>query len=72
MLPRHGLFRAQRRFGDGILGRAAGDAAEEEFLDAGSVGGAEEGADVVQAADVVQQDRDRQRGDAVVERAGAW
>ena len=52
------------------FGRLPGDAAEVELFDAGRVGGAEERSHVVQAANIVQQHRDRQRADAVVKRAG--
>ena len=41
------------------LGRVCGDAAEDEPFKAGGVGGAEECADVVHAADVVEHDDGR-------------
>ncbi len=46
---------------DGVLGRAAGDAAQVQLFDAGGVAGAEECAHVIHAAHVIQQHRHRQR-----------
>ena len=58
VFPGHHLVGAQGGLGDGVLGRAAGDSAETELLDRGGIGRPKEGADVVQAADVVQEDGD--------------
>lgn len=57
--PGDGVFGAEGGFGDGVLGRARGDAAQVEAFEAGAVGGTEEGAGVVHAADVIQEHRDR-------------
>ena len=54
VFPGDGFFRAQGGFGDAALGRVGRDPAEAEALDGSGVGGAEEGAHVVHAADVVQ------------------
>ena len=58
--PRHGLIGAERGLGNRAFRRMPGDAAEVEFFDGGRVARAKERADVIQAADIVQQDRNRQ------------
>ena len=54
MLPRNGILGAQGRFPDLGGGRNGRNAAQEDPVDAEGVGGPEGGADVVRAADVVQ------------------
>jgi len=66
MFPGDGLFGAKRGFGNTGFRRAAGDAAEVEPVASGGVGGAEEGADVVEAADVIEEDGDGDGGEAFV------
>ena len=46
----------------------AGDAAEVEPFQRAGVGGSKEGADVVEAADVIEEDSDGEGADAVVGR----
>ena len=70
MLPWHGFLSAERGFSERPLGRPAGDAAQVDAGYAGGVGGAKERADVVQAADVIEQDGDRQCGDSIVRGGG--
>ena len=61
MLPRHGVLGAEGRLADLRGGRDGGNAAQEDPVDAEGVGGPEGGADIVRAADVVQ-DHDEARG----------
>src|ERR1700680_4851587 len=61
VLPWNGLVRAQRGFGNGRLGRPPGDSAEVELFAGSGVGCTKEGAYVVKAADIIEQDRDRDR-----------
>jgi len=68
ILPGQGLFRSERRLGDHVLRRVTGDAGQAELFDTGGIAGAEECADVVKAADVLQQDSDGQRPNALIRR----
>ncbi len=65
MLPGDGLFGAERGFGDPRVRRAAGDSGQIQLVAAGCIGGAEERADIVQAAHVVEQDGNRDRAQAL-------
>ena len=56
MLPRNGFLGTEGGFVDFAVGRGGGNAAEVEGLEAEGVGGAEDGADVVKAADVVEHE----------------
>ena len=53
-----------------LLGGMSGDAAQVKPFYAGGVGGAKERADIVQAAHVVEQDRNGQLGDGLIRRGG--
>ena len=71
-MPFHGVFGAEGCFVDvGMRGQGC-DAAEMKGCDAEGVGGAQQGADVVGAADVVGDEADGQLGEkAIVGQADA-
>ena len=66
MLPGDGVLGAQGRFADFGGGRNGGDTAQEDPVDAEGVGGPEGGADVVRAADVVQDHDESGRGKPLI------
>ena len=66
MLPGNGVLGAQGRFADFGGGRNGGDTAQEDPVDAEGVGGPEGGADVVRAADVVQDHDESGRGKPLI------
>ena len=64
----HGILRAKGCLADTRLGRETGDAAKVEPAQPRGVRRAEECADVVQAADVVEQGHHRKLGNPFVSR----
>jgi len=59
VFPRHGLLRAECRFGDAAFGRLRCDSAKVNEFDAGRVRCPEKCSDVIHASDVVEQDSHR-------------
>ncbi len=59
VFPRHGLLRAECRFGDAAFGRLCRNSAKINEFDARRVRCPEKCADVVHASDVVEQDSHR-------------
>ncbi|HVO58876.1 MAG TPA: hypothetical protein VMT51_14380 [Dongiaceae bacterium] len=62
VFPGNDGFGSKRGFADGVFWRVSRDAAKVELLQGNAVGDAEEGTDVVHAADVVNEDARRQAG----------
>jgi len=67
LLPHHGVFRTKcdfryiRPFSAKPVNRGRGTAAQVDLCDAGAVGGAQYGADIVGATDVVRYECERMR-----------
>ena len=69
VLPRDGQLGAESRLRNHPLRRVPGDARQIQPLDTDGVGRPKKGADVIEAADVFEQNRDRQRPDTFIRHA---
>ena len=66
MFPPNGVFGAQRRLRNAAMGRPSGHAGQVEPVNARRITSAKEGTDVVQAANAVENDADREYPNAIV------
>jgi hypothetical protein len=70
MFPGNRQLRSQRGLRDRLFRRTPGDPGEVQLHDPGRIGRSEERSHVVQTADVVEQNRNRQPPQAIVKRPG--